>query len=52
MELRPEQPAVVGDGDLVRLGSLSVLPEAAEQSPPRGAVPRTWEQMVGSKGGQ
>lgn len=45
MGLWPEQLAVVGDRKLGRLDSMPTPPEAEE------AVPRTWEQMVGSKGG-
>lgn len=51
MERRPEWPAVFGDGDLVRLDGMSTPQRQKRQSPPREAVARTWEQMVGSKGG-
>lgn len=47
MGLRPERLAVVGDRELGRLDSM----RQKRQDPPWDAVPRTWEQMVGGKGG-
>lgn len=47
MELRPEWPAVVGDGDLVRLGSVSTPPEAEEAESAKGN--RWWKARVEGK---
>lgn len=47
MKLRPEWPAVVGDGDLVRLGSVSTPPEAEEVESAKGN--RWWKARVEGK---
>lgn len=48
MELRPEWPAVFGDGDLVRLDGMSTPPEAEEAESTKGSS----GQDMGTDGGK